>query len=532
MARTRTWITLRSTSRRGIAMMLVLVAMVVTVVLTSAAIVSRETSPAMGENAAALASTSWGAESAANYAVGVLAKGFDWESAIGPDGTFMDSMTVGAATVKVTLQDLEGNVPDAQDRDLIMIAVATVNGISTTVRRAISLGEPGDPMDALDLRMGEFAILGVADLTVEPGAKLGVWPLSPEATARPQLKMATAFASASNLSVSLIGALGPIEMHADASADVGIVSQIASAGYSNQWQMPVTLPILSIGVPSAAQAAMPGGGDFEPATNAVVALPGTKDYGRIRVRDGAVATIDGTVPVALRCDEFEVENGTIRIVGDVSIYVRDRVRVRNLGRIVMADPEAELRLIVCKDVELDGNAQVGVAESDAGRAAGALQTWIEPDRVQICEVDPTQGGSGLVSITVDDNSTLLASVHAPLGSFAVQSNSTLVGRVTGKSVRIGATATVLYDPTLDNRIGFSNQNSPLYADALTLNPIMEAALDDVASSGVKTIEGFLALLEVAYEDQRELALIGGVLEETTSAVQTTVHIFTGLLGIK
>ena len=46
-------------------------------------------------------------------------------------------MTVGGATVHVKLTDMEGNVPDDQDRDLMMIATATVNGMSTTVLVAV-----------------------------------------------------------------------------------------------------------------------------------------------------------------------------------------------------------------------------------------------------------------------------------------------------------------------------------------------------------------------------------------------------------
>ncbi len=516
--------------RRGIAMLLVLVAMVVAVVLTSAAIVSRDTAPAMGANATASVDAAWGAESAANYAVGVLANGFDWSAAIGSDGTFVDSMAVGAATVHVTLTDLEGNVQDADDRDLIMTATATVNGISTTVQRMVSLGEPGDPIDAIDPLFGEFTLLGVSELSVASGARLGVWSLSPEAAARPQAKLGTVFQQAGNLSVSLAGAMGPVEMHVDAHGDAGLAAEAAATAYSLEWQMLVQLPVLMDWAPSSVTGALTARGDYQPANNAVETMAAGA-YGQVQIQNSALVTLDGTAPIAVRCDRLIMDGAKIRIVGDVTLMVRDRLRMNNSAQILLADADARLTVYVGNEFELDGSCQLGVVASDSGRAALALSEWVDPGQVRLIELDPSQGGSGIVTMNVLNGSTVLGSIHAPGATLEVQSGSTLIGRATADVVSIDATGTVLYDPSLDNRVGFTNPNGPLYVDVLTVDPVVEAAMDDAITSGATTVDSYLVQLRTAYTNQ--LALVGGDLAAATeSAVQGTTSIFKGLLGIQ
>lgn len=519
--------------RRGVAMLLVIVAMVVTVVLTSAAIVSRETSPTMGQNSTALAASAWSAESAANYAVGAIAHGFDWEGALSGSGGLIDGMVIGGATVEVTLTDLEGNVPDAEDRDLIMTAVATIDGVSTTVRRMLSLGEPADPADAIDPRLGEFAVLGTQELVLEPGSRVGVWPLSPEAGARPQAKLGTTFAAASELDVCVDDALGPVEMYIDALGSAGLLSEVEGIAFDHAWQMPLEVPVLTESVPGSVLAAMTGAGDLEPAAGAVVEGTGNRNYGEIRVRDGSMVTFDGSTPTAIQCDRLELDDGELRVLGEVSIYVRDRVRVENGSSIVLQDETSRVRIYACNDLVVDSDSQIGVMASDIGVAAGAIGTWVSPERVLVCEVGVGEGGSGSGAFEIADGSTVLGSVVAPHAQVTISGASTVLGRLTGGRVRVASGATVLYCPTLDNRLGFTNADGPLYMDAETPNPAVEAALAD-ATSGASTTGLFATLFAASYESHFELVGggLGEVLETGGEIVRETTSLFTQGLGLQ
>lgn len=520
-------------ARRGVAMLLVLIAMVVTVVLTGAAIVSRETSPTIGQNSTALAASAWSAESAANYAVGAIAQGFDWEGALNGSGDLIHGMVIGGAAVEVSLTDLGGNVPDSEDRDLIMTAVATIDGVSTTVRRMLSLGDPADPLDAIDPRLGEFAVLGTQELVIEPGARVGVWPLSPEAGARPQAKLGTTFAAASNLDVCVDDALGPVEMYVDALGSAGLLSEVEGTAYDFAWQMPVEVPVLTESVPGSVVAAMASGGNLEPAPGAVVVGTNNRNYGEILISNGSTVKFDGSIPTAIQCDRLELDDGELRVFGEVSIYVRDRVRLENGSSISLQDETSRLRLYVCGELTLDTGSQIGVMASDIGVAAGAIGTWVSPERALICEVGVGEGGSGSGSFVISNGSTVLGSVIAPHAQVTVSGASTVLGRLTGGRVRVGSGATVLYCPTLDNRLGFTNADGPLYVDAETVDPAVEAALAD-ATSGASTTGLFTTLFTASYESHFEL--IGGALGEVTETggeiVHDTVSLFTQGLGLE
>ena len=519
---------MRARGRRGVAMLLVLVAMVVAVILTSAAIVSRETSPEMGANATATVAASWSAESAANYAVGVLAEGYDWTAALGADGTFVDSMVVGDATVHVVLTDLEGNVPDSDDRDLYMIATATVGGVETMVRRMVTLGAPGDPIDSIDPMLGEFALFGTEELFVGPSATIGVWPLSPEAATRPEVKLGTSFLQAGDLSVSLDGAMGPVGMFADRNGDPGLISEMESMAASRSFQVPLPIPTLAMGVPSAVMAALPAGGDYQPSNGSIVTMP-CANYGQVQIQNSVQATIDGTSPAVIRCDRLIVSDATVRIVGDVSIYVRDRIRVNSNGRIVLADADASLKVYVCNEMDLDTGGQVGVVQSDAGRAASALETWVSPMQVQILEVSAADGGSGATTVTVQGGSMLLGNVHAPGSAVSVMTGGAVIGRATGAAMRVENSGTLLYCPTLDSRVGFTNESGPLYEADGSADPTVEQAIDDALASSGNDAGMFMTLVRNTYDS---LVVFTGELEEGVGGtVQQTTNLFSGLTGI-
>jgi len=518
---------MRDAGRRGVAMLLVLVAMVVAVVLTSAAIVSRETSPMMGANATSSVSAAWSAESAANYAVGVLAHGFDWSSAIGPDGTLVDSMVVGDATVHVVLTDLDGNVPDANDRDLYMIATATVGGIETTVRRMISLGEAVDPIDAIDPMLGEFALFGTGNLVVSSGATLGVWQLSPEALARPDIKLGTSFQQPSNFNVSLDAAQGPVSLFADKSGDSGLIAKMESMLPNFVWQVPLTIPTLAMGVPSAVMVGLPSVGDYDSPNGAVANLT-IANFGRIRIQNNATITINGTTPVAIRCDRLEMDSAMLRIVGDVSIFVRDRTRVENNSKIVLADPDSSLKIYVCDEFEVDGGSQVGVVQSDSGKSVASLGTWVNPVHVQILEVSVADGGTGASTYLVQGGATLLATVHAPSGDVTITGGSVLIGRATGDYVQIDSGSSVFYDPTLDNRVGFTNNDGPMFESDGTAKTMVEQAIDDALASSGNDAGMFMTLVRDSYDT---LALVGGDLSDAVGGmVQQTMYVFSDFFG--
>jgi len=208
--------------------------------------------------------------------------------------------------------------------------------------------------------------------------------------------------------------------------------------------------------------------------------------------------------------------------------VRDRTRVENNSKIVLADPDSSLKIYVCNEFEVDGGSQVGVAQADAGKSVASLGTWVSPAHVQVLEVSVADGGTGASTYLVQGGATLLGTVHAPSGDVTVTEGSALIGRATGDYVQIDSGSSVYYDPTLDNRVGFTNADGPMFESDGSANTMVEQAIDDALASAGNDAGMFMTLVRNTYDT---LALVGGELGDAVGGVvQQTTHLFSEFLG--
>jgi hypothetical protein len=153
--------------------------------------------------------------------------------------------------------------------------------------------------------------------------------------------------------------------------------------------------------------------------------------------------------------------------------------------------------------------------------------------VRIIEVSTAEGGSGDIDLLIEGASTVLAAIHAPTAEVVLATAGSLIGRVTGGDITIGAGAAVWYCPTLDNRVGFSNPNGPLYEPDFSADPLVEQALDDAMASGATNVEQFTNSLRTTYNTLVDALVLGEeIIDGTGSLVESTTHMFTGLLGIE
>ncbi len=457
---------------RGVAMLMVIIALTVTAILTGALIGGREHAPVIGANASKLAAAKWSAESAANVAVASLGKLDTMVADLADPGVALDDLQLGGAHVKVFLTDLSGDPPTADDRELILWAYAEIDGLIREVKKHITISPPGTPEDAIDFTLGEFAVFAERGLRVHERAEFKSWPLSPEMRAKTPMNVGVGFSSDADLDVAAGAQLGAAALYADADASGGLLGALGALGGADFWQIPLDVPAMAEAPVPALTSLLGGGADATYGLgDTVVAPPGA--YGRIEVGTGAKVALTAGAGGMYGFDGLLVDGGMVVVSGEAEIIVGDRVEVRNGGSIVLADDAARIRLHVLDDLVVDGGS-LGVLESDAGLAPDGLSVYTAPDRVLVFAPDATHGGTNDQQFELTNSSAVVASIHAPTADVAVRSGAALMGRMTAAYATIGDGGRLWYCPTLDARIGFCEATGPLYDSGLPIDGLVDA----------------------------------------------------------
>jgi hypothetical protein len=177
--------------------MLVVIAMGTATALTTAYLLSKDNSAAIGDNANDTAASAWAARSGADLALAVLQTEEDWVDA--EPEKLLEGFAIGDGTVSVALTDMEGLVPDGTETDLAMTVVADVNGIKTVLQRIVSMPPEVVFDDAVDPELGEFGLYATDELIITTGSSVAVWPASPMAKSGGANNIGVGFTNAANL---------------------------------------------------------------------------------------------------------------------------------------------------------------------------------------------------------------------------------------------------------------------------------------------------------------------------------------------
>jgi len=233
---------------RGVAMLLVLITLTVGTVLAAAALSSRDNSSAIGINAGVVTGASWAAEAGANVGQAVLESSLAWRAR--GDGVILEDFPLAGARVNAVVTDLQGNPPSVDDREVILLATASIDQLDHTVERRISLGLPASIFQPVDPFLSEFALFADEELEIEPGAKVRSFRLSPEADTRVPIKFGLGFDSASGLNVSDDARLRGVERVTDGGASSALGGAVDAVGpASGSSQVGVNVPAYPINLP-------------------------------------------------------------------------------------------------------------------------------------------------------------------------------------------------------------------------------------------------------------------------------------------
>lgn len=455
--------TIRSATRqRGVAMVLVLIAVIVTVVLGGTVLTARQNSTAIGDNAGSAAVASWSAESAAQYTVAVLQTEADWLST---GGDLMTDVPFLGGDVTVTITAIDGSDPSDEDRELIITATAVVDGVDTTVQKLVSVTPSGGVGD-VDPHLGEFGVFGRTGVDIDNDAIVSKWSRSPEYGAAAGVKLGTGFVSSADLEIAdgarLIGAELYVDDHASSSLEA-MTSDVAFAGGT---RIPLRIPVVPKALPSAF-GLLPDVRAFDLVlVDGAYTLPGVAAIGDLELTHGAELTLDGDgVGSHYSFSDAVIEDSTLIINGSVSLWIRDDLEIID-GSSVVLEPGAMLAIYVADSIAIVDSV-VGVDADLAGtldRSATDVSEYVDPRRIRIFGLSEDDGGASSATILIREKSLVVGFIHAPLAEVGIESSSTLFGRVSADVVRIGESCRLLYCPRMDTRIGFTSLRGPLYND--------------------------------------------------------------------
>ena len=168
--------------RRGIALMLVMIALLVTGAMAVAYFGSRDNSIAISANVSSSSSARTVAESGLDLAVAILETDAPWRTAH-IDGVILQDHQIGTGTITITITDTETGMPPTQSTLKVLIVVAsTVNG-RTQFTEATATIFPND--EEFDVDYSEFAVFAENYISVLGASSVQNWSASPQSSNEP-----------------------------------------------------------------------------------------------------------------------------------------------------------------------------------------------------------------------------------------------------------------------------------------------------------------------------------------------------------
>lgn len=483
------------TQRRGMAMVLVLLALGVGVVLAGVALTARSMGPRIGANAGAMCSAQWTAESAARYAEAVLQSSTDWLSKVGPDGTLMKDFAIGDGTATVVVRAAEDKPADGDTRELLVIATGRVGAMEAMVERHVTVAGRVEIDQAVSLELPGFAGFAGGSLMIDDDAVVGRFTLSPDASTPMPVRLGTGFSSLGSLTIRNKAKLQNTALFVDQNGSSSLQAEVGNSRFAAGAVLPFGMPLLPEGLPSWMRGLDPAYYYDYTISSGVFTLPREGARKDVAVKDGGTIVIDAANGQRYSFDELKVESGgTLRVKGRVFVHVKGALTVQSNGLINYADGDSRVVFFTGDDVTID-NAVIGLDKAtaaDSSRTASAVKEYVSPARCRILALGSTSGGNDARTFVIKNKGIAVASLHNPRGAVDVAADSTLIGRATAATLKLGRRASLLYDPRLDTRCGFGVLNGPLYV-AKSLRPELASAMASfTASTGMSVATAQLA----------------------------------------
>jgi hypothetical protein len=429
-------------TRRGIALMLVMIAVLVTGTMAVAYFGSRDNSVAISANVEASSRARANAESGIDLAIAILETNADWRTQH-TDGVILDSFAFGGGELTLTVIDVETDLPPTESTNKVDITImSSIDGISQTTQATATIF-PDD--EEFDVDYSEYAIFAQSQITVQDGASIDHWNASPLASQQNQLRIGTLATSPMSVRLNTWSHLpNTIELHTRSHA-----SSMLSSSLSRAHELPSSMPFPNPPTP--------------PIENELFKLNSTNRNkpephknnqswanmfagglgSRFSRNDKNIDVQSGSYEID---DLFINRNKHITIHGDVTLTISNTLTLKSTS-ILLAD-NATLT------VHVGGHVQI--TSSYIGNLEQSTNAWIDPNKIQLY-------GQAHSNWDINGNSTIKGEIYAPMSRVELSGRSTLCGRIAANEVTLRGASRLLYDSSLDHG-GFADSSSSLYDD--------------------------------------------------------------------
>ena len=431
--------------RRGVAMMLVMVAVLVTGGMAVAYFGSRDNSIAISANIASSSSARVVAGSGLDLAVAILETNANWRTNH-LDGVILQDYQIGEGTITITIIDAETELPPTETTLQVQISVASTVAGRTQITEATATIIPDD--DEFDVDYSEFAIFARNRITMRGASSVQNWAASPMSSQQ-TIQIGTLSSSPMSVQIDSLNQNKMLELHAPEHA-----SSMISTTSTLIMEFTDSLPFLSPPAPPSEVRKLV----FAP-THEENEL---NDWVERFTSNAPKSRKQYSHTTALHEGSYEISelaltsNQQITVHGDVVVSIEEDFNMSNAS-IILAE-NATIIFHIGGDVE--------IKSSYIGNENHSANSWMDPSRVQMY-------GHGDEDWNVSGYSTLKAELYAPSSNINISGFSTICGRLAGEDVSLRGASRVLYDHSLDNG-GFADSDSVLYDDdGLLLNQIRQ-----------------------------------------------------------
>ncbi|RMD64028.1 MAG: hypothetical protein D6824_04520 [Planctomycetota bacterium] len=484
-------------SRRGVALLLVMVAMATGVTLAGAYLTSRRNSVGIAQNVVRAAQARWAAKSAAAYAIAALQTSVNWFDA--DPTTFIPNIVFGPGQAAVYVTNLAGGTPTPSDADLVVTALAAVNGVIVREQTIVNYKSGFATRDAFDPRLSEFAAYTVKSTTVDLNSTIMAWGASPNYFAGRPVKIGGAYTAAMDAAFDPNASVLSAGLYVPENATLSLQSMIGAQPFETGGLLPTFVKVAPAALPAAFAALPVVSPNPVVIVNKQTVAPGAYSSTLAVIGSSAEATLDGGAGGAMYSfDQLAVDNqGVLKIKGNVKVFVNGDITVKNNSAIEL-DKNAVAEFYVGGDVTVDKSV-VGFnrsvarqltrqADDVAANYAPAEQMQLYPLRRDI------PGGAAPSQVFLDNESLGRMVVVAPTADVRLDNGSALFGRVTGYTLSMSNGASILYDTALDKGVGVTERTGPLYDENGQLLSDLQTLLASF-DPNTQSYEDLLAMLQ-------------------------------------
>ncbi|MEE9129777.1 MAG: hypothetical protein V3T84_07135 [Phycisphaerales bacterium] len=442
--------------RRGVAMLLVIVSLMMATIMATAYLASRDNSAAIGQNIASAAGARWSATTGLQLGIAIFQTETDWRTAH-VNGKLLDDYAVAAALIDLDIVDIvTGKAPDGESEYIQLTSTATVDGVEQVATAMAYV--PLDYDSTVSVDLSEFAIFTAQDLELSGDAILTRWPMAPLADLG--LRIAVGTPAVDPSSIDLLGNAAVIDttVYHDPGASNALITN-SSGSSVDQVALSGAIPMPAAPDPGVTE-------PQDPSPNAPLNTLGqTITYNTDGRWD---RVIDENSQVTLQGDITLVTDKNRELLGGTKLFIDGNVTMVVFGDLIMDNSAIELMPGSTLDMYVRGamvlsDSYIGDERVDTARDNSGNAPYMDPDRVQIYSLPPYQN-----DWLLRNNSVVKASIYAPGYAMEIANDSAVYGRLAAGELRIKDQGALFYDHSLDSRNGYTNTGSKLYAADGTL----------------------------------------------------------------